>query len=1625
MTQIVKDGHVASPAAGDGGKGRGRLRVWLGRVIGLLIVAAIFGKVLPGLVDLERVAEILRTRVEPMELVLPAAFTVLSVLASAAGLSAALPRLRIVHAAVINVVTTALSYALPGGGAAGAALNVAMCRQLGFRAAPIALQVLVTGVWNLVSRLTLPLLALGLLAMVSDVPEKVRGAGGLGLGVAAVLVALTGIMLWNDRAASVVVAAGYRLAGPFLRLLHRQVGDHAGGVARFQGEARELIRSRWPALTLSAAGYHVSVFAVLYLSLQAAGVSRVGVLEAFAVYTIARQVTAIPLTPGSAGVLELALIGGLDLTGADLPAATAGVLLFRFFTYLLYLPAGGLLWLWWRWVRPVTAARPREAAFRHPMDAVRLVLALVSLAVLVVVSRGVPSWDVDLLRLVNDLPDAIELPVWLVMQAGWLGAVVAAAVAAVCFRKFRLAVTLGGSGALAWILAKVVKDVSGRPRPAALLDDVVLRADATPWGTGFVAGHTAVAAALVTVAGAHLPRPYRRVLWLVVAAAGAARVYMGAHFPLDVLGGAALGWAVGAAALVILGTPGHRPRLTAVHKALTAHGLTVADVQRIPGDLRHAVPFAATTSDGRLFVKVIGRDQRDADTLHRLGRLWRRRPGEPPFATAKHLAEHEGYLLMRARRAGARVPAVRFVTEIGPGSWALVMDHVDARALTEAGDPDPEVLDDLWRQCAALRRDRIAHRDLLPENVLVDGRGRPWIVGWGRAETDPAAELLDDDAARLLAMTASVTTRARALAAARRVLGPAATAKLTAPPRDHGDRDHRDRDHRERDHGERGHGGKASSRAFRRRLGVPGLSSARFGLFPPRAPATARHPADVIRLAIGLGACLSLAIFAADGFLLDAEADVFRLVNDLPGWLFWPVNLVMQTGALGAVAVTAAAALAVRRVRLAVDLALGGTLAWLLAKLIKDLADRGRPGALLSEVVLRGAHEGGLGFVSGHAAVAAALAAVAAAHVRRPVRWVLWAVAITVPVSRVYVGAHFPLDVVAGTALGWAVGGAVHLVRGTPNHVPVPAQVATGLTRCGLAEPDVAPLKADARGSVPFTAVTADGRAVFVKALGRDHRDADLLFKAARFLLYREVEDETPMASPKRQVEHEAYMLMRASAAGARVPAVIGVAPAGPGTWILAEEAIDTGGRPVHSLDDPCLRRLWSQVAKLHAARIAHRDLRLANVLIDTGGRPVLVDFGFAEDAAGDGRLAQDVAELLVSTALVTGPRRSVRAAVDVLGLPAAEAAAPYLQPLALAGATRTMLREHPLLLDELRTALTGAGATRVAPRPLSRIPSRPWFLLLLVLVGYVTYHALIGITGPRSPMTVLADAHIRWLLAATLLVAASYAAGALSLMGASPRNLAFGRTYVRQVAASYASRQHPTGRGGAVVLGGYLRDHGAGPHEATQTVALTRLTGALVHLIALALALASAAAQGWGTLRSPAWSGPLILAVSAVALLGTALLWRRRAEIILPLRAVAAGPSRRSHRPRHLIALLAGSSMVTTCSVLTFVAVGHAMNVPLSAATLASVYLLLIPLRLLGPLPGGLGIVEPLFALALVALGTGPTEAVVTVLLYRILSFWLPILPGALISHAAAPGRPRGPRPSRTAWRRRRPGRG
>jgi len=208
-----------------------------------------------------------------------------------------------------------------------------------------------------------------------------------------------------------------------------------------------------------------------------------------------------------------------------------------------------------------SGAPPRGAPVgRYWSDLVWLLLgaALLLLSALPVHADSISDLEADAFRLVNDLPSLPFAVVWVPMQLGNLLVVPAAVLAAVIARRFRLAIGLALAGGAVYALAKVVKHYVLRGRPDTLLEDVLVRG-ATPHGLGFVSGHIGVVTALALVAVPWLPRWGRWALAAAVAAVFLARMYVGAHLPLDMIGGAGLGLAVGGAVRLLLGHP-RRPQ---------------------------------------------------------------------------------------------------------------------------------------------------------------------------------------------------------------------------------------------------------------------------------------------------------------------------------------------------------------------------------------------------------------------------------------------------------------------------------------------------------------------------------------------------------------------------------------------------------------------------------------------------------------------------------------------------------------------------------------------------------------------------------------------------------------------------------------------------------------------------------------------------------------------------------------------------------------------------------------------------------------------------------------------------------------------------------------------------------
>lgn len=192
---------------------------------------------------------------------------------------------------------------------------------------------------------------------------------------------------------------------------------------------------------------------------------------------------------------------------------------------------------------------------------------------------------------------------------------------------------------------------------------------------------------------------------------------------------------------------------------------------------------------------------------------------------------------------------------------------------------------------------------------------------------------------------------------------------------------------------------------------------------------TAPTTATIARRAAGAAAGLLGSWLPVRGATVGSvEAAVFQWINGLPEVPHVLPWLTMQVGNVGATVVAAVLALRYRSRELAVRLAAGGLVSWIAAKVLKASVDRGRPAAILDDVELRHATTSGLGWVSGHAAVTAALLTIAWPALAPRWRWAVLTLATPMYVTRIYVGEHLPLDMAGGALLGLTCGLVVELV---------------------------------------------------------------------------------------------------------------------------------------------------------------------------------------------------------------------------------------------------------------------------------------------------------------------------------------------------------------------------------------------------------------------------------------------------------------------------------------------------------------------------------------------------------------------------------------------------------------------
>ena len=770
------------------------------------------------------------------------------------------------------------------------------------------------------------------------------------------------------------------------------------------------------------------------------------------------------------------------------------------------------------------------------------------------------------------------------------------------------------------------------------------------------------------------------------------------------------------------------------------------------------------------------------------------------------------------------------------------------------------------------------------------------------------------------------------------------------------------------------------------------------------APTRYRHPGDVIRL---IAAALVLAVAVVVAALLPAllRPAAAAITGVGPATEAGQVltGLVQVTIAAAAL-VLLVAALRYRRFRVLATVAGGFAVAAALMAGITYLAGPGGSAGLPAGL-RQGSWLAGAGFPD--PAVLAGLVAVAVAAapwLSRPWRRAAWATLLLIGVARLITGGLLPMQLVLALAAGVTVGAGLLVAFGVPDRRMGPAEVAAALGAGGVPVSQVTgPL--GAKGSRPFQATADDGIALFVKVFGSDQRDADLLYRAYRGIRLRGVGDTRPAASLLRAVEHEALVAVMAERAGVAVPHVGRVIKAGDGSVLLTMELIpglSLDDIPAGRITDELARAVWREVGRLHQARIAHRSLHGSNIMIGQDGCPRLVDFSFAELAATSRQRAIDVAELLTSLAGRIGPDRAVAAAAAVIGANGVATAVPLLQPLALSAGTRRAIKGQDALLKRTRAAAIAASGDD-ADKDLARLQRvRPRTLLVIAALTGAFYFLLPQIAQVSSSWHALQSANWAWLPVVIALSALTYVASAIALIGSVPGHVPFGPAVLVQGASSFINRVSPANVGGMALNVRFLQKSGTDTPASVAAVGVNSLAGAVMHLVLMVVFFALAGHDLSKAFKLPSGSKILLILAVIIAVIGVVLATRpgrrwTRKQLIPGVRSAVGSLRQAAASPVKLGLLFGGSALITLAYIAALAASVQAFGTGPGLIALGAVYLGAAALAAAAPTPGGLGAIEAALVAGLTGVGMQAGPAVSAVLLYRLATYWLPVLPGWL----------------------------
>src|SRR5215211_1065202 len=787
---------------------------------------------------------------------------------------------------------------------------------------------------------------------------------------------------------------------------------------------------------------------------------------------------------------------------------------------------------------------------------------------------------------------------------------------------------------------------------------------------------------------------------------------------------------------------------------------------------------------------------------------------------------------------------------------------------------------------------------------------------------------------------------------------------------------------------------RSSGRAWRRDIRV--FSSASDA---PRS----RRPTDVVLLALAVVTVVVLTFPAPGPTSIDSL--VANLVQGLPGLFGWFWELSYDLLIVWSLVLIALALFARGRKRLLFEELLAGALAVGFALVAGRLA-----GTSWSDSVKAVAASGAPPiYLAVRLALATAVVVMASPYLARPFRYLGRLMVGIGALAGIALGTSLPIGMAVAFAVGIGSAAIVHLLFGSPAGRLTLDQVAGALAELGVDASGLRQGPLERRGVAITTAEAPDGRLLLVKVYGRDAWDGQLLAAAWTSLWYRG--DGPHLALGRRQqVEHEAFVTLLAERAGVSVLPVVAAGMASERDALLVTEAT---GRLLqtldpHEIDDQLLDGIWRNAARLHTLGIAHRRLDASRILIRPDRTPAFGDFGGAAVAAADADITADRAQVLVATTLAAGPERAASAAAAALGNDALSQALPLLQPAAFERPTRRAIGEQDWELEDLRKACAEAAGVEVPKLARLRRVSLQSIgvVVLIALVAYAIISAVANV-GLANLVDEFKGADLGWLAAATLISPIYPVAQTVATLGASFRPLRFGPVLMLEYAIQFIALAVPSSAARLALDVRFFGRNGIEGGAALSIGVIASVCGFIIQvLLIVVISLSGLASLDLGgrdaTTTSSAASdssssGGHRLLILAAALMVPGLLVTLARQLLRDQASSAATALRVLRSPPKVAMIFAGN---LGAQLLQAVILGLCLRAFGHHATMAELILVNTLSSLFAgfmPVPGGMGVAEAAYTAGLVAIGVPNAPAMSTAIAFRLATYFLPPLWGAV----------------------------